>query len=90
MNKIIVAVCGSLLVAVLAWYLYQLQRGKNYDQRIKRSSWWMLVVLLSVIYAMIAKLTGTSAYRSRQLRLFLPVATAMQTFFSLNAVTTNH
>lgn len=61
MNKIIVSLCGSLLVAALAWAMYEIQRGKNYDQRIKRSSWWMLVMLLAVIYVMVVKLTGTGS-----------------------------
>lgn len=58
MNKIIVAVSGTSLIAVLGYFIYEIQRGKNYDKKVKRSAWWMLLVLLSAIGVMLVKLTG--------------------------------
>jgi hypothetical protein len=57
-NKIIVLLSGTILIAILAWSFYEIRRSKNIDAKTKRGTWWLLVVLTSIIGVMIMKLTG--------------------------------
>jgi flagellar biosynthesis protein FliQ len=57
-NKIIVTVCGVLLIGLLGWGIYNVQQNKNVDVKVKRSSWWVAILLLSVIGVMILKLSA--------------------------------
>lgn len=55
-NKIVVAISGVLLIALLSWSFYEGQRSKNIDRKTKRNMWWSVLVLVSVIVVMITKL----------------------------------
>jgi hypothetical protein len=55
-NKTIVALSGTTLVAILAWSFYVTRKSKNIDVKTKRSMWWVLIVMASIITVMIAKL----------------------------------
>ena len=57
-NKIIVALTGSTLVALMVWSFNKIRSSKNVDSKTKRSVWWVALVLASVIAVMIFKLTG--------------------------------
>lgn len=57
-NKIVVALTGSALVALMVWSFIKIRRSKNTDSRTKRNVWWVVLVLASVIAVMIFKLTG--------------------------------
>lgn len=57
-NKLIVALTGSALVALMVWSLIKIQSSKNVDSKTKRSAWLVLLVLASVIGVMVFKLTG--------------------------------
>ncbi|MDB5276257.1 MAG: hypothetical protein JWR61_1212 [Ferruginibacter sp.] len=57
-NKILIVVCGVVLTGFLGWSIYNVQQNKNLDAKTKRSTWWMVVVLLSVIGVMIFKLSA--------------------------------
>jgi len=57
-NKIIVALSGSALVALLVWSFIKIRNSKHLDNKTKRSAWWVVLVLVLVIAVMIAKLTG--------------------------------
>ena len=57
-NKIIVALSGVLLVGLMLWSFLEVHRSKNIDTKTKRSMWWVILVLASVIAVMIMKLTG--------------------------------
>jgi hypothetical protein len=57
-NKILVGVCGTLLIVLMTWSFYEVQRSKNIDTKTKRNMWWVLLVLVSVIAVMIMKLSG--------------------------------
>lgn len=57
-NKIVVALTGSALVALMVWSFIKIRRSKNADSRTKRNVWWVVLVLASVIAVMIFKLTG--------------------------------
>lgn len=55
-NKILVGISGTLFTASMVWSFVQIQRGMNYDKKTKRASYWMALVLLSIIGITIAKL----------------------------------
>jgi hypothetical protein len=57
-NKVVVATTGTLLISVMVWSFLESRRSRNIDHRTKRSMWWVLVVLASVVGAMIMKLTA--------------------------------
>jgi len=57
-NKIIVALTGAALVALMVWSFIKIRSSKNVDSKTKRSVWWVLLILASVIAVMIFKLTG--------------------------------
>lgn len=57
-NKIVVAVTGIALVALMIWSFIKIRSSTNIDSKTKRGVWWVLLVLASVIAVMILKLTG--------------------------------
>ena len=57
-NKIIVGMTGSALVALMVWSFIKIRSSKNVDSKTKRSVWWVVLVLASVIGVMVFKLTG--------------------------------
>lgn len=57
-NKIIVGLTGSTLIALMIWSFIKIHKSKNVDTKTKKSVWWVLLVLASVIAVMIFKLTG--------------------------------
>lgn len=57
-NKVIVALTGITLVALMVWSFLKIRNSKNVDSKTKKSVWWVLLVLASVIAVMIFKLTG--------------------------------
>jgi hypothetical protein len=57
-NKIIVALTGSALVALIVWSFIKIRSSKNVDRKTKRTVWWVVLVLASVIAVMFFKLTG--------------------------------
>ncbi|HEX3167739.1 MAG TPA: hypothetical protein VHQ93_15830 [Chitinophagaceae bacterium] len=59
MNKVVVVLCGIPVIIIIAWSFFKIQKNKNIERKAKRSSWVILVILLSIIYITVAKLTGT-------------------------------
>lgn len=57
-NKIIVGIAGVTLLVWMIWSFIKIRRSKNVDNKTKKSMWWILIVLASVIAVMIFKLTG--------------------------------
>ena len=55
-NKILVGICGPLLAAFIGWSFIGILRNKNMDKKTKRSSYLMIIVILSIIGTTIAKL----------------------------------
>jgi hypothetical protein len=55
-NKYVVLTAGGCLIAFLTWSVIILQTSKNIDSRLKRSSYWSILVIAALIAAMIAKL----------------------------------
>ncbi|AEV96941.1 hypothetical protein A4D02_18775 [Niastella koreensis] len=57
-NKIIVGVAGTLLTGLMIWSLVLIQKNKNVDRKTKNRMWIMLLVLASIIWVTIMKLTA--------------------------------
>ena len=57
-NKIVVAIAGTVFLAVTVYNFIQAQKSKNIDYRTKRTRWISLVLSFFVIYVMYIKLTG--------------------------------
>ena len=55
-NKIIVGICGVLMIGLLIWSFYEIRISKNVPENTKRRSWVFLLVIASVIYMMYSKL----------------------------------
>jgi hypothetical protein len=60
-NKVIVALTGTTLVAMLVWSFTKIISSKNVDSKTKSGAWWILLVLASIILVMIYKLTNLSS-----------------------------
>ncbi len=59
-NKWLVGICGTLLLLVMAYSFYGIQNHKYINRRIKRISWWYLLLALVVIFNMVTKILGFS------------------------------
>ena len=57
-NKIVVGLAGIILVAFMIWSFVQFRRDKNIDHRTRRTGWYLLLVIASVIAVMIIKLSA--------------------------------
>jgi hypothetical protein len=55
-NKIVVGVAGALFTVFFIYSFIQIQKSKNVDYRTKRSRWFTLIVVLSVLGLTIMKL----------------------------------
>jgi uncharacterized membrane protein YhaH (DUF805 family) len=47
-NKIVVGLCGTVLIGGMIWAFYKIRTSVQVDSRIKRSAFWMLVVIASI------------------------------------------
>lgn len=57
-NKIIVSVSGTILLLVLGYSFFEIQRSKNIDSKTKKGMWRLILVTVSFIGVMYYKLTG--------------------------------
>ncbi|AWH85149.1 hypothetical protein HYN59_08445 [Flavobacterium album] len=57
-NKIIVGVSGIILLALMGYSSFTIQKNKNIDYTTKRKMWWVLIVVFSIIGMMYMKLTA--------------------------------
>jgi len=48
-NKYLVLISGTILTFGFIWSLYKTQTSKNIDNKTKRASWWIVIVLISII-----------------------------------------
>jgi len=55
-NKIIVSLSGVLITGVLIWSFINIITNKNIDRKTRRNSYYVIIVLLSVIGIVISKL----------------------------------
>lgn len=57
-DKMLALACCIPLTAFLAWSFYKIRVSKNIDNKVRRISWWMLLVMASIIYATILKFSS--------------------------------
>lgn len=57
-NKLILGISGTILILILSYSFYVLQRSKNIDKKTKRITWLLLIVLFSIIGNIYFKLTA--------------------------------
>ncbi|MGH2666384.1 hypothetical protein [Flavobacterium sp.] len=55
-NKIIVGICGTILLVVLAYSFFEILKSKNIDSKTKTGMWWILLVIASIISVMYFKI----------------------------------
>lgn len=55
---IIVGISGAVLLAVLGYSFFEIQRSKNIDSKTKKGMWWLFLLTASIIGVMYYKLTG--------------------------------
>lgn len=58
-NKWVVAICGSIFIALTTWSLLKIYESKSIDNKTKRGALWSLVVILAVLILMIDKLNAS-------------------------------
>ncbi|POY37812.1 hypothetical protein C3K47_04575 [Solitalea longa] len=56
-DKIVVGICGTVLLMLLGYSFYETQRSKNIDNKTKKGMWWLILVTASIIGVMYFKLT---------------------------------
>lgn len=54
-NKILVTISGTILTAIMIVSFIKIQTNKNIDRKTRRSSYWVIVVILSIIGMVISK-----------------------------------
>jgi hypothetical protein len=52
-NKVAILLTGPVLIATLVWSLVKGLKSKNIDSKTKRSSLWVIVVILSIIFKIV-------------------------------------
>lgn len=57
-DKVIVGISGTILLVVLGYSFFEVQRSKNIDSKTKKGMWWLILVTASIVGVMYYKLTG--------------------------------
>lgn len=57
-DKIMVSICGIILLIGLLYSLFEIQKSKNIDSKTKKGMWFILFVIASIIGVMYFKLTN--------------------------------
>lgn len=57
-DKMIVGVSGTVLLLVLGYSFFEVQRSKNIDNKTKQGMWWLILVTGSILAVMYYKLTA--------------------------------
>lgn len=57
-DEIIVGVSGTVLLVVLGYSFFEVQKSKNVDGKTKKGMWWLILVTASIVGVMYYKLTG--------------------------------
>jgi hypothetical protein len=56
-DKIIISICGTILLTGLLYSLFEIQKSKNIDNKTKNGMWFLLFVIASIVGVMYFKLT---------------------------------
>ncbi len=57
-NRLVVGLSGIILLGLLGYSFFVIQKSGNVDRRIKRGIWFAILIVLSIIGTMYFKLTG--------------------------------
>ena len=57
-NKILVGIAGLVFIGFSVWTMREIQRSKHVDKRVKNASWWMIILILSVLGTVIMKISA--------------------------------
>ena len=57
-NKVLVGFSGIVLTGIMIWSFIKMQTNKSIDRKTRKSSYWVIVVILSIIGIMIYKIFG--------------------------------
>lgn len=57
-DKIVICICGLILLIGLIYSLFEIQKSKNIDVKTKKGMWFILLVIASIIGVMYFKLTN--------------------------------
>ena len=55
-NKILVSFSGTILTAIMIWSFIKIRTNKNIDKKTRKSSYWVILVIFSIVGVMIFKL----------------------------------
>jgi hypothetical protein len=55
-NHVIIAVTGIILLCILGWGFYKIQISSVINKQAKRSSWWILIVFISIAASIYVRL----------------------------------
>ena len=55
-NKWLVGIAGTIVLVAMGYSLFEIQRNKNIDEKTKKGSWWLLLVIFAVLGTMYSKL----------------------------------
>lgn len=55
-NKIIVAVCGTITIALLGYSYFEIKRNKNLDDKTRKGAWVFFMVIISIAMTVYFKL----------------------------------
>lgn len=56
-SKPIAAICGTMSASMILWAFVAVQRSRQVNKRTKRSSYWLLLIILSILSMIFTKLT---------------------------------
>ena len=55
-NKWMVGIAGTLVLITMGYSFFEIQRNKNIDEKTKKGSWWLLLVVFAVLGTMYSKI----------------------------------
>ena len=57
-NKILVSFSGIILTAIMIWSFIKIQTNKNIDKKTRKNSYWIIIVIFSIVVIMFYKILG--------------------------------
>ncbi|MFT4668349.1 MAG: hypothetical protein ACJASM_002509 [Salibacteraceae bacterium] len=55
-HKWIVGIAGILLLVALGYSFFEIQRNKNVDEKTRKASWWLILVVIPILASMYTKI----------------------------------
>lgn len=57
-NKMLVGIAGAFFVGFAIWSMLEIRRSQHLDKRVKKAAWWMLLLIFSVLFVVISKISA--------------------------------